>query len=245
MDTPLTLISPHQPFRFRCDADVPCFNECCRDLNQILTPYDLLRLKTHLGISSGELLDRYTLQHTGPETGLPVIVLRQEAADGFKCPFVGPQGCAVYENRPSSCRSYPVARIVRRSRGTGKFTEQFALIREPHCKGFQQDRSQTVLQWMEDQGLAPYNRMNDLMMDIIRLKNQRHPGPMSLREKHLFHLACYDLDGFREQVVEHGLLNTLSVAAHDIETALAEDERLLMLAFHWLRQALFGETDPA
>lgn len=245
METPFTILSPDQPFRFRCGRDISCFNECCRDLNQFLTPYDLLRLKRHLKLTSGELLERFTLQHTGPETGLPVIVLRQTANDGFRCPFVTPEGCRVYENRPASCRAYPIARMVRRSRETGRMTEQFALIREPHCKGFLQDRTQTAAQWIENQGLGPYNRMNDLLMEIISLKNQRRPGPLTFKERHLFHLACYDLDGFRKQVVDHGILDTLSVPADDIETALSNEERLLELALRWLRNALFGKPDPA
>ena len=56
MDPELTPISPQDTFRFSCSPVVVCFNECCRDLNQFLTPYDILRLKNHLGLSSGEFL---------------------------------------------------------------------------------------------------------------------------------------------------------------------------------------------
>ena len=58
---------------FNCNCDNECFNECCSDLNQALTPYDVLRLKSSLGISSQDFLKTYTSLHYGPESGLPVI----------------------------------------------------------------------------------------------------------------------------------------------------------------------------
>lgn len=39
-------LSDDEPFYFDCQSRVPCFNACCRDLNQFLTPYDIDRLKT-------------------------------------------------------------------------------------------------------------------------------------------------------------------------------------------------------
>ncbi len=57
MDGTLISIDPDTPFRFACNPGVACFNECCRDLNQFLTPYDVLRLKRGLGLSSRQFLD--------------------------------------------------------------------------------------------------------------------------------------------------------------------------------------------
>ena len=47
-------------FTFSCHPGVSCFNQCCSDVNIFLTPYDVLRLKNRLGISSQEFLDKYT-----------------------------------------------------------------------------------------------------------------------------------------------------------------------------------------
>jgi hypothetical protein len=41
-------IEPDEQFRFACSPGVACFNACCRDLNQSLFPYDILRLKKRL-----------------------------------------------------------------------------------------------------------------------------------------------------------------------------------------------------
>ncbi len=45
-------VHPQDPMIFACTSKNPCFNSCCRDLSQALTPYDVLRLKKSLGISS-------------------------------------------------------------------------------------------------------------------------------------------------------------------------------------------------
>ena len=73
-------------FLFLCSEQVACFNGCCRDLNQFLTPYDILRLKNRLGISSTLFLRQYTREHIGPGTGLPVVTLKIDRASGLICP---------------------------------------------------------------------------------------------------------------------------------------------------------------
>jgi len=45
-------------FRFRCNPGVPCFTRCCGDVTIALTPYDVIRLKNALGVSSKEFLDQ-------------------------------------------------------------------------------------------------------------------------------------------------------------------------------------------
>ena len=52
-------IKENDTFCFRCHPKVACFNLCCRNLNLFLYPYDVIRLKQSLGLSSDEFLDRY------------------------------------------------------------------------------------------------------------------------------------------------------------------------------------------
>ncbi len=232
-------LSPNDTFRFSCSENIPCFNECCRDLNQFLTPYDILRLKNRLGISSDIFLDRHTVQHTGPESGLPVVVFKTDDASELKCPFVTPSGCSVYEDRPSSCRTYPLFRVVSRSRETGRMTEQHVLVKEAHCLGFEQGHVQTVREWTENQGIAIYNEMNDLLMEIISLKNQFRPGSLDMKSRHIFHIACYDLDAFRTHIFKKGGLDDLDMDADISEAAKNDDTALLRLSLEWLKQTLF------
>lgn len=242
MDPQFDPIDIDETFRFGCHSGVPCFNACCRDLNQFLSPYDILRLKNRLGMTSGAFLEKYTASHDGPESGLPVITLKPGGREQKTCPFVAARGCSVYEDRPSSCRIYPLARAVSRNRKTGKTTEHFAILRESHCRGFSEGSIQTVREWVERQGLSDYFAMNDRLMNIIRMKNQRRPGPLNLKERLLFHMALYNLDEFRRQIVENGLLDSLGVDAAGMEAILANDSRLLEWGHRWAAVALFGEN---
>ena len=173
-------------FRFTCSPEVPCFNECCRNLNQYLTPYDIVRLKSHLELTSGQFLEQYTSWHIGPGSGLPIITLTRRDPRELTCPFVTDKGCRVYENRPSSCRIYPVMRAAARSRATGEMTERYMLLRESHCRGFCGNRTWSVKQWMRNQEVLVYNEINDRLMQIISLKSRLTPGPLADRSCHLW-----------------------------------------------------------
>ena len=173
---------------------------------------------------------------------MPVISLKAVPTDDLQCPFVSDAGCQVYEDRPSSCRTYPLARAITRSRETGEVTEHFALIREDHCWGCDQTRKQTVKEWIEDQQLPEFNRFNDMLMDVISMKNQYHPAPLDFREQHMFHMALYDLDGFRQHLQEHGLPETLALEEAAQAEMLADDVKLLSFAHEWIKWALFDKV---
>jgi Fe-S-cluster containining protein len=239
MDNHMELLDRSDVFQFACSNKVPCFNACCRDLNQFLTPYDLLRLKKRRQMSSGAFLKQYTTCVSGPETGLPIVSLKPGTAPELRCPFVAPDGCRVYEDRPSSCRTYPLARLARRSRETGQITEEFVLLREPHCRGFEQPHTQTVNQWLADQGVEIYNQYNDLLLEIISLKNRLKPGPLDIRETYAFTLALYDLDHFKAQIKNNNLLNDLDLHPDSIDLALSDDVALLKLGHRWIKKVLF------
>ncbi|HSO61573.1 MAG TPA: YkgJ family cysteine cluster protein, partial [Desulfobacterales bacterium] len=143
LDPRMTPIAADGRFAFDCRPGVACFNACCRDLSQVLTPYDVLRLTRGLGLPTGEFLRRYTICRTGPGSGLPVVSLVPGDAGQLTCPFLSAEGCRVYPDRPSSCRTYPLVRVVRRARETGLRSEEFMLLREPHCGGFESGRLRT------------------------------------------------------------------------------------------------------
>jgi len=242
MNNNMIPLSLNDTFTFSCSEQVPCFNECCKDLNQALTPYDILRLKNHLDVSSSSFLERYTSQHIGPESGLPIITLKTDHARKLKCPFVTITGCSVYEDRPSSCRIYPLVRAASRSRETGEIVEQYMLLKESHCLGFHQSQAQTVRDWVENQGLTIYNQLNDMLMDIISLKNILKPGQLDFKSGRLFHRACYDLDTFRSHIFARGILNDQKIDPGTLDLVKEDDVELLKLGFKWIKQELFGKT---
>jgi Fe-S-cluster containining protein len=233
MPDQMTPMSKKDTFTFLCHRGVSCFNQCCRDLNQVLTPYDILRLKNRLSLSSGDFLKQYTIQSIGPRSGLPVVTFRTERADGLRCPFVTAQGCSVYEDRPGSCRAYPLARVVSRSQETGRLSERYMLIREDHCFGFEEARRQTIAEWTHNQGLDEYNDMNDRVLDLIRLKNLHERKALDPTCQHLLRLALYDIDGFREFAAEQRLTGA-SLPVSDLETT--DDMSLLKFSIHWVQR---------
>ena len=95
-------------FSFGCHPGLPCFTDCCADVNIFLTPYDVLRLRRRLGLEAQEFLARHTILPFAKTQTLPVPLLRMKDDAQRRCPFVGPEGCTVYEDRPWPCRMYPV-----------------------------------------------------------------------------------------------------------------------------------------
>ena len=240
MEPDITPITHDEAFRFACSPCVACFNECCRDLNQFLTPYDILRLKNRMALTSNRFLEMYTTQHTGPETGFPVVALKPVHAVTLQCPFVTSSGCSVYPDRPSSCRIYPLARAISRTRETGETAEHFALLKESHCLGHKQKKTQTVHTWIENQGLAPYNEQNDRLQEIISIKNRLKAGPLDFALVRMFHLALYDLDTFRIKIFKEGLLSDFAVETALLTRARQDDTLLLQIGYAWIKSALLA-----
>ena len=244
MDQSFLPLALEDSFRFSCAKDVVCFNDCCRDLNQFLTPYDIIRLKTRLNLSSSLFLEQFTTRHTGPETGLPVIAFKTDPGLNHVCPFVTPAGCRIYEDRPASCRMYPLARAISRSRKTGKITEHFALLKESHCQGHRQSTPQTVAAWIDAQGLRPYNTHNDLIMELIYRKNQLKPGPLAPEASQRFHLALYDLDSFRNRAFQSAFFKQLTIDRPTYEQARQDDTALLKVGINWLAETVLKWRTP-
>jgi uncharacterized protein len=231
----LIAVGLEQTFQFACHCGVPCFNDCCRDLNQALSPYDVLRLRKHLGLSWQDFLRRYAEVHIGPATGLPVVSLRFSDAADRSCPFVTDKGCRVYDARPTSCRLYPLARALRRSREDGSLSVHYALLRESHCRGFEQSQSQTVEQWIASQGMAEGLAVNDDLMVLIARKNSLRPGPLTNTQQQWLQMALYDLEGLKTSAAG-GMLDAVNAkplpAKHD-------DRAWLAWGLAWIQDALF------
>jgi hypothetical protein len=135
---------------------------------------------------------------------------------------------------------YPLVRAISRSRKTGSVSEHFILLKEPHCRGFEQDNCQTVREWIASQELAMYNQMNDMLMEIISLKNLYMPGPLDSKSRHIFHMALYDLDTFRSKIINDGLLDNLHLDPQRLDTIKNDNVALLKLGHRWVKQILFG-----
>jgi hypothetical protein len=90
--------------------------------------------------------------------------------------------------------------MASRSRETNKITEQYILLKEPHCLGFEQGRTCSIREWIKNQDIGFYNEMNDMLLEIISLKNRLIPGPLDIKSRFVFHMALYDIDTFKSHI---------------------------------------------
>jgi Fe-S-cluster containining protein len=228
-------------FRFACHKNLPCFTKCCNDPKLVLTPYDILRLKKHLHLSSETFLRQYTDAYVDGTSGLPQVRLKMENDAARKCPFLAPQGCVVYSDRPGACRLYPLGRAASKTYATSHPGQYYFKVKESHCMGWQAEKEWTIQKWLQDQGLNEYNQMNDSYMEISTGRPLRILKKLSKRHLQMYYMACYDLDAFCSFVFESSFRHRFEIE-EDVLYRIQTDELALMaFAFQWLKFALFGE----
>lgn len=246
--------SPVQPvalgleerFRFRCHKGIPCFNKCCENTDILLTPYDIVRLKNRLDVSSREFLDRYTRDCELDAHGTPGLKLGHK--DGSRaCVFLGPEGCTVYGDRPAACRYYALGLMSMRKKGSSDDEDSYFVVKEDHCLGHLEPHEQTVAAYRREQGVDRYDEANRDWRRIILKKRSAGPavGRPSQRSFELFFLAAYDIDGFRVFAASEGFQKVFDLEPSYYAKLLSDEEELLQFAFRYLRQVLYGEKTIA
>ena len=225
-------IAPGEKFSFRCHSNVQCFTECCRELELILTPYDVLRIQNALQINSQQFLDKYALIEFDEQSQCPQVYLGMVDDGSASCPFVTKEGCLIYENRPGACRTYPV--------GRGAFLDEkgvqqqvYVLVKEDHCKGFSEETAYTVESWQTDQKIDNYNTHNDKMLRIYNHSFFINGGRLNQVQADNFILSLYSLDVFREKI------RKMSETQQNVDkNLLTDDQALLDFAIEWFATRL-------
>lgn len=236
----------NKAIRFHCHRGVTCWNACCSNIDLALTPYDIVRLKHRLGLTSTEFLERYTLPYEMEQDGIAGVKLRP-VEGGTACQFMQPEGCGVYADRPTACRYYPVALLSMRKQGEATDRDSYALVKESHCLGHQEPREITIADYRKEQGLPEYDELARGWRQLILKKKSSGPtiGKPSTRSRQLFFLACYDIDRFRAFVASGGFNELYDLPGAERATLQGNDEKLMLFAFRFLRQVLFGEQTIA
>jgi Fe-S-cluster containining protein len=231
-------IRAKEQFSFACHPGVPCFTECCRELDLALTPYDVLRLKNRLQMHSGSFLEKYVIIEWEEGQLFPTCYLTMVDDGRASCIFVEKSGCSVYPDRPGACRSYPVGRGARR-REDGSMEEMFVLVKEPHCRGFEESPQQNPLEYFTDQELEIYNQANDALLPL--LQHQRILQGFHLHREQLdqFILALYNLDMFRQEMADGRITMNRPLGAMELQALAGDDEELLKLGVRWLLHEFF------
>jgi hypothetical protein len=229
--------------QFRCHKDVGCFNACCKSIDISLTPYDILRLKTRLGLSSGDFLRQYTVPYELEKDGLAGVKFKS-VEGGTACRFMTEQGCSVYEDRPTACRYYPVALLSMRKQDEYVDRDSYALVKEAHCLGHNEKREITIDAYRAEQGLPEYDELARGWRQLVLKKKSSGPaiGKPSKRSLQLYFMTCYDIDRFRAFVDSESFGQTFVLPADEKQAILADDVKLMQFGFRFLRQVLFGEN---
>ncbi|MCP4747484.1 MAG: YkgJ family cysteine cluster protein [Desulfobacteraceae bacterium] len=235
-------LNRNSKFKFNCQPGISCFTKCCRGINIILTPYDVIRLKTRLGLNSDEFLAIYTTVHLLEKTDLPVVTLKQLDDQRKSCPFVRDQGCIIYEDRPSACRYYPLGSASLMHKEGADDTDFFFFVNEPHCKGFEEDNHWTVSQWRKDQGVELRDEINAAWTDLV-VRKRSFPVNIKLTQqaKEMFFMISYNIDKFRNFVFESSFLQKFPTDQVTQEKLKTDDIELLKFGIQWLKGLLFQQ----
>lgn len=226
-------ISINDRFNFLCHKVLSCFNTCCANTNIFLTPYDVLRMRKTIWLPSGEFLKVYTFTFLA-DNGLPLVVLKMMDDENKSCPFVTKEGCSIYQDRPWSCRMYPVFSVSDKE-------DEFLIEEKPSCLGFKEERLWTVEEWKKDQGIDIYDKMNEQYKEIFQHDYFSKGNKLDSGRSRLLYRSCYDLDEFKNFLFKTRFFDIYDVEKEDIEKMRDDEEELLNFGYRWVRFNLFGE----
>ncbi len=235
--------------KFRCHPGVSCFTACCGGIKIVLTPYDILKLTQRLDMPAHDFLHRYAQPTYLEKTDMPGVMLKLRKEDN-RCPFVTPEGCTVYSDRPTACRYYPIGMADFHEGGSydesgaenpSREEKFFFSVREDHCKGFEEDTLWTVGEWRKDQGVDVRDEMNkEWLRLVMRRKSFGLQATLSEQAKRMFFMASTDLATFRRFIFESSFLDTYVLDEETIQTLKEDDVELMLFSFKYLASTLFG-----
>ena len=232
-------ITPEGIFSFACHPGVSCFNRCCHEIDVILTPVDILKIKNELNMSSDKFLTQYTAMQKLKGTGIPLVKLQMRENTNGACIFLDQKkGCSIYHTRPLVCRTYPLglASLDPRQSETqkeGQPTEARFIIREDICMGHREPKTWTLKEWMKDQETIGLEKDNKDWLDIVaRLKAMKF-GENQQHEMSLFIMASYDVDTFSRFVFESSMLKRFRVEKKTVDLIRSNQLELLKFAMIW------------
>lgn len=234
---------PEAELNFRCHKGISCWNACCKQIDIALTPYDIIRLKNRLGLSSEEFLKKHTVPFEMDRDGMPGVKMRTQD-DVPVCLFMDEEtGCTVYEDRPTACRYYPVGLLSQRKQSDSFDTAAYVIVVEDHCLGHKEDNKMTIQQYREEQGVEEYDELARGWRQLVLKKMSAgsaigKPSPTSLS---LFFMVCYNHDKFREFINSPSFQKSFDLDEETQSKINTDDVELMLFGFRFLKQVMFGE----
>jgi hypothetical protein len=243
-DMPAGVLKEGEGFSFQCHSRLACFNKCCRNLNLFLYPYDVLKLRKKLGVSSDDFLDKYTDIVMRPSKHFPEVLLRMSESLEKECPFLTETGCSVYTDRPDTCRTFPIEQGIYYDVEKGNASSVYFFRPPDFCLGRNESRQWTTVSWTKDQNATLYNKMTAMWAEIINLF-QNNPwgneGPEGPKAKMTF-MAAYNIDRFRDFIFASTFLKRYKIKQEILIKIKHDDAELLKFGFSWIKYFLWGIT---
>jgi Fe-S-cluster containining protein len=231
-----------ETFAFSCHKGLSCFNLCCRNLRLFLYPYDVLRLRRALKMSSGEFIDRHVELLWREGNAFPDTLLRMADNPERTCPFLSAKGCSVYPDRPDACRTFPLE-VGFLFKEEDAPPEEVYFFRPPDfCEGKGEAKTWTPRDWAANQGALEYWRMNALWAALKGLFAGDPfgiEGPEGPKAKMAF-MATYNPDAFRRFLFESTLPARYNLPLALLKELKKDDTELLRFGHAWVRHAVFG-----
>jgi len=236
-------LSLNKEFKFRCHKGIKCFTSCCSNIDILLTPYDILKLKNRFGILSGEFLEKYTYVKIDEKSFHPHVMLKMLDDEERKCPFVNSQGCTIYTDRPANCRYYPIGQGTLKKEGEKGLEEEefYFFIKEPHCFGYQEDRKWTIESWRIDQGVDIYDKMNRQWKTIQLRKNIPGQAELDDNKQKQFYMASYDIDRFKRFIFESRFLDVFDIDEETVKKIKKDETELMKFGFKYIKYIMMLE----
>jgi len=235
-------IGINDTFSFQCNEEVSCFNKCCRNLNLFLYPYDIIRLKKNLGITSNEFIEKYLDLILRPLNFFPDVLLRMSDNEEKTCPFLDNNGCTVYKDRPDSCRTFPIEQGLFYKAGQKKGTLIHYYKPPDFCMGQYKSKKWTPETWAKDQDAVEYNKMTALWSEVKYLF-QNNPwgeeGPNGSKAKMAF-MSAYNIDMFRDFIFKSSFRKRYKVKSNILKKIKENDLELMKFGFSWIKFYLWG-----
>lgn len=193
-------------------------------------------------MTSDAFLDKYVDIVMRPSNYFPEVLLRMADNPEKTCPFLTETGCAVYHDRPDTCRTLPIEQGLIYDASRKKDLPVFFYRPPDFCLGQHEKEEWTVPDWIEDQEAEQYHKMTIRWAKIKRLF-QNDPwgleGPEGPKAKMAF-MATYNIDQFRDFVFQSSFLKRYQIKSPLRKKLKTDELTLLQFGLEWVKVFVWG-----
>ncbi len=153
------------------------------------------------------------------------------------------EGCGIYKDRPTACRYYPLGLLSMRKKDTVGDEENYALVEEDHCLGYQENKTQTIAEYRKEQGLEEYDPLTREWRRLVLKKKSAGPtiGKPSAMSLQLFFMASYNVDQFQKFVTSEQFQENYDIDPELLEKLKTDQLEVMKFGAEFMRHVLFGE----